>query len=194
MAVWRLATILAGLVLALGVVAAVLDLTGLVVPISAADSFSMAPILPACNGRELAESITYRFRNPRRGEIVAIHSHDLVGANVTPDSNAHQTTLTKRVIAVPGDTISAAHGYVSVDGKKADSIHTLPFPTVHLAHGQYFVLGDNRSASQDSRVFGPVPRKAIYARIVLIFWPLHRFGIPGYDKAARSPGFVCTQH
>ena len=71
------------------------------------------------------------------------------------------------MIGVPGDTVSAAHGFVSVDGKKADSIQTLPFPTVHLGHGQYFVLGDNRSASQDSRVFGPVPRKAIYARLVL---------------------------
>jgi signal peptidase I len=194
MAVWRLAKILAGLVLALGVVIAALDLTGLVVPISAADSFSMAPTLPACNGRELAESITYHFRKPRRGEIVAIHSRDLTGVNVTPDSNAHQSTLTKRVIGVPGDTVSGVHGYVTVNGKKVDSIKTLPFPRVHLGHDQYFVLGDNRSASQDSRVFGPVPRKAIYARIVFIFWPLGRFGVPRYAKDARSPGFVCSQH
>jgi signal peptidase I len=192
--VWRLAAIFGGLVLALGVVFGALDLTGLVTPISAADSFSMAPTLPACNGRELAESITYHFRNPRRGEIVALHSRDLTGVNVTPDSNAHRSTLTKRVIGVPGDTVSAAHGYVSVDGKKVDSIKTLPFPTVHLGRHQYFVLGDNRSVSQDSRVFGPVPRKAIFARVVLIFWPLSRLGLPAYDKEASSPGFVCTQH
>ncbi len=176
-----------------GIAAVALDLTGLVVPISGAGSFGMAPALPSCNGRELAESITYRFRNPRRGEIVAIHSRDLTGSNVTPDSNVHQLTLTKRVVAVPGDTVSAANGYVTVDGKHPDSIHTLPFPAVHLGRGQYFVLGDNRSAAQDSRVFGPVPRNAIYARVVLVFWPLSRFGIPGYDKHAASPGFVCAQ-
>jgi signal peptidase I len=186
--------LLPGLLILLAVALVALDLTGLVIPIAASGSFSMAPTLPACNGRELAESITYRFRAPRRGEIVAIHSRGLIGSNLTPDSNAQQLTLTKRVIAVPGDTVSAAHGHVTVNGKQADAIPTLPFPTVHLGHGQYFVLGDNRSASQDSRVFGPVPRAAIFARVILVFWPLDHFGIPGYDKDVSPPGFVCTQH
>jgi signal peptidase I len=185
--------VLVGLLLLLGVIVVALDLTGVLVPISARGSFSMAPTLPACNGRELAESVSYWFRDPRRGEIVAIHSRKLIGVNVTPDSIEHQSTLTKRVVGIPGDTVSATRGYVSVNGKKADSIRTLRFPTVHLGRGQYFVLGDNRSASQDSRVFGPVPRAAIFARVILVFWPLRRFGVPGYDRDASSPGFVCSQ-
>lgn len=179
--------------LLIGVAVAVLRVTGLIVTISAGGSFSMAPTLPACSGREFAEGITYRFRDPARGEIVAIHSRQLIGANVTPDSTEHQSTLTKRVIAIPGDTVSGTGGYVTVNGNRADSIPTLPFPTIHLGHKQYFVLGDNRSASQDSRVFGPVPRSAIFARVILILWPVRRFGIPGYDKDATSAGFVCPQ-
>ena len=70
------------------------------------------------------------------------------------------------------------HFRVYVSGRKADDIPTDPFPTVHLGPKQYFVMGDNGSASHDSRVFGPVPRGAIYARAILIVWPFHRFGVP----------------
>jgi signal peptidase I len=52
------------------------------------------------------------------------------------------------------------------------------------------VLGDNRSVSQDSRAFGPVPRNAIFGRLFLIYWPFGRFGVPGYDKKAVPPGKV----
>jgi signal peptidase I len=54
------------------------------------------------------------------------------------------------------------------------------------------VLGDNRSFSQDSREFGPVPRDAIIGRVVLIYWPLDRIGVPGYDKDLVPPGDACS--
>jgi len=192
--VLRVVTVVFVLTFVVALVGVGLVVAGIVIPISAKGSFGMAPTLPPCDGRELAETMTYWFREPRRGDIVAIHSQDLTGPNVTPDSGQSQPTLTRRIVGVPGDRISVSHGYVLVNGKRADSIHTLPFPPVHLGRGQYFVLGDNRSASQDSRVFGPVPRAAIYAKVVLVFWPLRRVGLPGYDKHAASPGFVCAQH
>jgi signal peptidase I len=61
---------------------------------------------------------------------------------------------------------------------------------VHLGPKQYYVLGDNRAVSQDSRSFGPVPRNAIFGRLFLIYWPFGRFGVPGYDKKAVPPGEV----
>ena len=50
------------------------------------------------------------------------------------------------------------------------------------------MLGDNRTFSQDSRDFGPVPRDAIFARTFLVYWPLGRFGVPTYDKDGVPPG------
>lgn len=95
------------------------------------------------------------------------------------------------MIGIPGDTVSGHDGRVFVNGSKADDIVTDAFSPVHLKPDQYFLLGDNRSYSQDSRVFGPVERKAIFARVVLIYWPFGRFGVPGYDKVRTPPGPAC---
>jgi signal peptidase I len=72
-----------------------------------------------------------------------------------------------------------------------DDIPTDPFPAVRLGANEYFVIGDNRSHSQDSREFGPDPRSAICSRAVLIVWPLDRFGVPRYRKSAVPPGDLC---
>jgi signal peptidase I len=148
---------------------------------------SMAPTIPACNGRGLAEGFTYRVRDPHRGEIVVFHASGEFGGDFTPDPNA-SGSLEKRVIGIPGETVVGRGGRVLVDGAEADGIRTPPFPPVQLGRSEYFVLGDNRTFSQDSRDFGPVPRDAIFARTVLVFWPLGRFGVPEYDKTQVPPG------
>jgi signal peptidase I len=162
--------------------------TSLLVPVRSAGSQSMAPTLPACNSRYLAEGFTYRTREPRRGEVVVIHARGQFGGPVTPDPDARDLNLTKRVIGIPGDRVIGRGGRVLVDGKKADDIRTDPFPAVELGPKEYFVLGDNRSFSQDSRDFGPVPRNTIFGRVFLIYWPFGSFGVPGYDKQLVPPG------
>ena len=92
------------------------------------------------------------------------------------------------MIGVPGETVVGRGGRVLVDGKEADSIRTPPFPSIRLGRGDYFVLGDNRTFSQDSRDFGPVPRDAIFARTILVIWPLRKIGVPEYDKNRVPPG------
>jgi signal peptidase I len=151
----------------------------------------MAPTIPACDGRWLAEGFTYRLRDPHRGEFVVFHARGQLGGAVAPDPEARDLSLGKRVIAIPGDSVVGRAGRVFVNGRKADDIPTDPFARTRLAAEQYFVLGDNRTFSQDSRDFGPVPRDAIFGRVVLNYWPLGRFGVPGYDKSLVPPGDVC---
>ncbi len=119
------------------------------------------------------------------------HARGAIGEDITPDAHSRDLQINKRVIGVPGDTVVGRSDRVYVDGKKADDIPTRPFPAVHLGSKEYFVMGDNRSVSYDSRGFGPVPRGAIYARVVLIVWPFGRVGVPRYDKTQKPPGTLC---
>ena len=173
-------------------ICAVLLWAGLVVLGRAAGGSSMSPTIPACDGRWLGEGFTYRFRDPHRGEIVVIHTRGQLGGPVVPDPKARDLNLGKRVIGIPGDSVVGRGGRVFVNGRKADDIPTDPFPLTSLGEREYFVLGDNRSFSQDSRDFGPVPRDAIFGRVVLIYWPLDRIGVPGYDKTLVPPGDACA--
>ena len=92
------------------------------------------------------------------------------------------------MIGIPGETVVGRGGRVLVDGTEADGIRTPPFPPVQLGRSDYFVLGDNRTFSQDSRDFGSVPRNAIFARTILVLWPLDRLGTPEYDKTHVPQG------
>lgn len=90
----------------------------------------------------------------------------------------------KRVIAIPGDTIEITATQVFVDGTllnepyiqvpPGESQSTVVVPATRLGSDQYFVMGDNRLNSSDSRFFGPVSRSNIIGRVVMVFWPLNQ--------------------
>ena len=189
---FRLVVLVVALAVAVVAVLAILNLVFSYWQINGeSGTFSMAPALPPCNGQVLAEGFTYLFRDPRRGEIVMFHARGDVGGEIVPTPHHWNLQINKRVIAVPGDTVEWKRGRVYVDGQPADNIPTDTFATVHLGHDQYFVMGDNRIVSEDSRGFGPVPRSAIYARVVLNVWPFGRLGVPRYDKNETPPGPLC---
>lgn len=90
----------------------------------------------------------------------------------------------KRVIGLPGDLVSIRNGVVSVNGKTLKEDYVPPEYRDHsnmdpyrVPQGDYFVLGDHRSFSNDSRSWGPVPRANIYGKAVFVYWPLDKIGV-----------------
>ena len=95
------------------------------------------------------------------------------GGPVVPD-------LVKRVIGLPGETIQGKGGVVYIDGKKlaepwlpkVQSTYTSNFGPLRIPKGDYFMMGDNRVDSCDSRDWGPLPSSYIVGKVILRIWPL----------------------
>ncbi len=89
----------------------------------------------------------------------------------------------KRVIGLPGDTVAVEDGYVILNGKKLPENYVpreyrddRPYSPTVVPPNEYFVLGDHRVSSNDSRAWGFVPRNLIYGKAVFVFWPLDKIG------------------
>jgi signal peptidase I len=136
-------------------------------------SGSMIPTIEL-QDRVIANKFIYRFTDPKRGDIV-----------VLDDPTGSVNTLIKRVIAVGGETVDLIGGQVVVDGVVLDepSTHGLPSePMIQempytVPEGHVWLMGDNRTNSADSRVFGSVPLSEIKGRAIIRFWPPERIGL-----------------
>jgi signal peptidase I len=178
-----------GIAALLAIVLFVFDRTYLLTPMAAGGTVSEEPTL-RCHDRWLAEGFTYHFRSPKRGELVAFHASGTQGGRITPDPRSRQLAVVGRVVGTPGDQVEAHGGRVYVNGEKFDDIATKDFKRVDVGSKQYFVLDDNRSFSEDSRDFGPVPRGAIFGKVFLVYWPLSHFGGAPSRHAGAPPGQI----
>ncbi len=133
----------------------------------------------------IIDELSYRFNTPTRGDIVVFHY-----------PNDPKNYFIKRVIGLPGETVEISGGQVKIYNDKnpngivldekayLDDVYTSGTRTDTLKADEYFVLGDNRPSSLDSRYFGPVSKAAVVGRVWLRGWPLDRwkiFNTPTYN-------------
>jgi len=135
---------------------------------------SMAPLL-SDQERIFINKFVYRFEPIQRGDVVVFwYPLD------------RTKSFIKRVIALPGESVEIRQGIVYVDGEEIREPYVPPqyedlsdYGPVRVPPNMYFVMGDHRISSNDSRVFGPVPSRFIYGRAVFAYWPVDHFGSLG---------------
>jgi len=147
-------------------------------------SGSMLPTLHV-GDRIIVNKLSYDFHGVHRGDIVVFKRPPLESQNYSD--------LVKRVVGLPGETISSVNGTIYINGKPlvvswlpsgpqsftgplASDAHqqfNMPGP-VKIPAGDYYVMGDNRTDSEDSRFFGPIPESLIVGRAVAVVWPVNR--------------------
>ena len=132
---------------------------------------SMAPLL-SDQERIFINKFVYRFEPIQRGDVVVFwYPLD------------HSKSFIKRVVGLPGETVQIRQGAVYVDGKIVPEPYVPPqyedpsdFGPKLVPPDSYFVMGDHRISSNDSRVFGAVASRYIYGRAVFAYWPVDHFG------------------
>jgi len=160
-------------------------------------SESMVPTLQI-GQRVLVDRVSFRFTDPDRGDIVvfkppsgadsescgAEHASDQPCPTHTPDRS--DTNFIKRVVGLPGDRLKVIGGSVYINGRRQDESFAhldAQCPTCNLPReitipkGQYYMMGDNRGESEDSRVWGPVPKKWMIGKAFMTYWPPGRIGL-----------------
>jgi signal peptidase I len=169
-------------------------------------SSSMEPTL-AVNDRVLVNKLTTVLREPQRGEVVVFSESDpedgrgpvrrfvdslVSGLGLAPPP---EKDFIKRVIGLPGETLEMREGVVYIDGEALPEApreeggyltarHYADFGPVEIRAGEFFMMGDNRPSSSDSRQFGAIHESRIIGRAFVVIWPVGRFAtlpVAGYD-------------
>jgi signal peptidase I len=155
----------------ISVIASLIIVTVLYQPVRV-EGTSMQPGLRD-QDRLFIDKFFFRFEKISRGDVIVFHY-----------PRDPEKSYIKRVIALPGDSIFIDHGRVWVNGEPLDEpyvprryLDTRSMPEILIPSGDYFVMGDHRSISSDSRDFGPVDRDLIYGKATFIYWPADNMGV-----------------
>ncbi len=139
-------------------------------------SGSMVPTLKV-GDRVLVNKLSYKFGDVSRGDIVVFKAPPEARSSGIDD-------LVKRVIGLPGDTVEARDdGHIYINDRLLDEPYlpegtrTINLPPTKVPAGHLFMMGDNRTASRDSRVFGPIKESAVVGRVFIRIWPPKHIGL-----------------
>ena len=128
----------------------------------------------------LVDKLSYRLGQPQRGDVVVFNY-----------PRATEKDFIKRVIGLPGETVSIANGVVSINGQALKEPYIAAPPVSGgewtLSPNQYFVMGDNRNNSSDSRSWGPLDRKYLIGKAVVTYWPPELWGLIPHFTYADTP-------
>ena len=130
----------------------------------------------------LVSKLSYLRSAAQRGDVVVFRSP----GNPRDD-------LVKRVIGLPNETVEVRDGQVFVDGWPLDGTSYITngghgaHPLTRVPTDSYFLMGDNRTVSEDSRAFGPVPAAAIVGKVWMVYWPPKDFGVLPKRTPTRQP-------
>lgn len=123
--------------------------------------------------RIFINKLVYRIGTIERGDIVVFRY-----------PRDPRKSFIKRVIGLPGDHLRITYGHVFVNGKQVEELYVPPefldtrtYGEIEVPQDYYYVLGDHRSMSNDSREFGPVLRGNIYGKAVFGYWPVEKLGV-----------------
>jgi len=134
-------------------------------------SESMVPTLKV-HDRVLVNKLSYKLH--------PVHRDDIVVFKAPKNSDPGIDDLVKRVIGLPGESVSGHGGHVYINGKELkepylhNDVFTSDFSAVKIPADHYWVMGDNRGNSRDSRVFGTIAKHEIVGRVFVSIWPLGR--------------------
>ncbi len=112
--------------------------------------------------------LLYKLSNIDYGDIIVL------------DEEKEGEIIIKRIIGMPGDTVSINDNTVYVNGEELEEDYaygeTSDYEEITLGDDEYFILGDNRPISKDSRYFGPVKEDEIIGKVIFRLWPFNKFG------------------